>query len=525
MQAERPEPREGRLEPQKERPEPREERPELQKERPEPREGKPGIRKKILLLVWCSVLPMAALAAGAIVSINSLYRQYDRSVQSITAVNEYNIVFEEELNRSMYYIITETYDWEELRASGDEQNPYVRIGRFRERLEELRRNDSSPGIRNDIDAIGRMLNSLVKRIDDIISNVEEGGHYDENMELLQSNIYVLTGLIQKDIEDYIYLEAVAMEETRRAISSNVSTTLLVLVLGVAALIAFTFVLSSGISKKITDPIREMCRTTEQFAGGDFSVRFHAGSGDEIETLADSFNSMVGEISALVEDVKKEQANLKDAELRLLQEQINPHFLYNTLDAIMWLVESGQNDKAVSMVSSLSGFFRTTLSKGREWVTVREEKSHIESYLEIQKFRYADILDYAINIPEEMDGFSLMKLMLQPIVENALYHGIKNKRGRGFIRVSGRMGDGELFFIVEDDGIGMRQKELDRMRKLISGEITEELPHGFGIANVAQRIRLHYGEKYGIEVESAYGEGCRVTVRIPQVIRAEGEALL
>ena len=336
------------------------------------------------------------------------------------------------------------------------------------------------------------------------------------MELLRSNIYVLTNLIQKDIGDYIYLETVAMENTRREIELRIQTTVMLLAVGVAIFTAGSLLVSAHLSRKITEPIRDMCRATEQVAGGDFSVRFSLGSGDEIETLADSFNSMVTEISVLVEDIRKEQENLKDAELRLLQEQINPHFLYNTLDAIMWLIESDQKEQAVSMLSSLSLFFRTTLSKGHDWITVAEEESHIRSYLEIQKFRYADILDYEIRIPDSMKGFYLMKLMLQPIVENALYHGIKNKRGKGMIRVTGREEGEDLVFVVEDDGIGMMPEELERMRGLISGEVTEEEPHGFGIANVASRIRLHYGEAYGITAESTYGSGSKVSVRIPKI---------
>ena len=469
-----------------------------------------------MLLVWGSVLPILLLALYAIAVINSLYRQYDRSVRSITSMNAFNSVFEEELNRSMYYIITETVSLDDLEEIRDKRNPYVLIREFRDELDVLRDSAVDADIRNDIDAIERMLNSLTKRIDDIVENVRAGGHYDENMELLRSNIYVLTNLIQKDIGDYIYLETVAMENTRREIELRIQTTVMLLAVGVAIFTAGSLLVSAHLSRKITEPIRDMCRATEQVAGGAFSVRFSLGSGDEIETLADSFNSMVTEISVLVEDIRKEQENLKDAELRLLQEQINPHFLYNTLDAIMWLIESDQKEQAVSMLSSLSLFFRTTLSKGHDWITVAEEESHIRSYLEIQKFRYADILDYEIRIPDSMKGFYLMKLMLQPIVENALYHGIKNKRGKGMIRVTGREEGEDLVFVVEDDGIGMMPEELERMRGLISGEVTEEEPHGFGIANVAGRIRLHYGEAYGITAESTYGSGSKVSVRIPKI---------
>lgn len=153
-------------------------------------------------------------------------------------------------------------------------------------------------------------------------------------------------------------------------------------------------------------------------------------------LNQGFNQMVERIGNLVEDIRVEQLNLRATELKLLQAQINPHFLYNTLDTIIWLAEAGQKEQVVMMVSTLSDFFRTTLSKGRDYITVKEEATHIRSYLTIQQFRYRDILESRDGIPEELEEIQILKLTLQPLVENALYHGIKNKRGLGHILVSG-----------------------------------------------------------------------------------------
>ncbi len=485
-----------------------------------------SIRWKIIRLVWIAVIPMTLAAIYAIWSIGTFYQQYDQSVSNITQMNEFNVTFEKEMNSAMYYIIVETYDWQTIKTEGGKNNPYEQIAHFRQRLEDLRSGTEDAKILNDIEAIEKMLGSLEKRVDEIIDNVESGGKYDESMEMLQSNVNVLTNLIQKDIQDYISLEVTNMDQVQQDISERVHLSMTVLALAVVLILLLTVLISARLSKKITEPLQEMCRTTERFAGGDFSVSLKGGSGDEMESLAESFNSMVREISKLVEDIRIEQANAKDAELRLLQAQINPHFLYNTLDAIMWLIESDQRPAAINMLSSLSNFFRTTLSKGRDYVTVAEERSHIRSYLEIQQFRYADILDYEIDIPEEIEGYYLMKLMLQPIVENALYHGIKNKRGKGMIRVKGRQDQTDLVFTVEDNGIGMMASQLQYMRGVIAGEIEEdrssESTHGFGMANVQQRIRLRCGEGYGISVESTYGEGCLVTVRIPKWLRPPEE---
>ena len=475
-----------------------------------------GIRWKIQILVLLSMLPIAAIAVYAISLISQMEQQYERSVRNIAEVNEFNINFEKELDRSMYYIAVGSYDIDEMDEDLEVRNPCEMIDDFEVCLSQLRSRTTDAELLGDIDAIDKMLSSLTERINTIIENVRKGGHYDENMELLQNNVYVLTGLIQNDISDYIYLEALNMENTNDVIAKQISWYLRLLVIVAAALCAATVFISGRISRKMTEPIQEICAATDEFARGDFSVRFNTKTGDELETLGDSFNSMVSEISVLVEDIKREQKNSRDAELRLLQEQITPHFLYNTLDAIVWLIEAGENEQAVTMVSTLSNFFRTTLSKGHDWITVAEEESHIRSYLEIQQFRYRDILDYEISIPEEIRGFSVMKLMLQPIVENALYHGIKNKRGKGIIRVTGEADGKDLVFRVEDNGIGMTAAELDRMRKLISGELVDTSQHGFGIANVEQRIRLNYGPEYGITVESTYGSGSVVALRIAQV---------
>ena len=232
--------------------------------------------------------------------------------------------------------------------------------------------------------------------------------------------------------------------------------------------------------------------------------------------------MVKEIKILVEDIHREQENAKDAELRLLQEQINPHFLYNTLDAIIWMTEAGENQKAIQVIQELSSFFRISLSKGQREITVGNEREHIKNYLEIQRYRYQDILDYSIDFEEDILDYHIQKLTLQPIVENALYHGIKNKRGGGKITVTGKKDGDDIVFVVEDNGIGMNEEGLERLRKLISGEIVLDDQRGFGMANVEKRLEMLYGKEYGMTVDSRYDEGTTVTVRIPKYKKDETE---
>ena len=213
-------------------------------------------------------------------------------------------------------------------------------------------------------------------------------------------------------------------------------------------------------------------------------------------------------------MKTEQIRLRKAEFELLQSQINPHFLYNTLDAIVWLAEAGEQKKVVSMVGSLSDFFRISLNQGQDILDVKEELQHVRSYLEIQQMRYQDILQYEICVPEELNHCQIPKITLQPLVENALYHGIKNKRGKGMIRIEGELDGEDCILLITDNGKGMTPERLEQVRKGIRNRKVRETDI-YGLYNVNERIRLNFGENYGITITSTYGEGTCVTVRLPQ----------
>ena len=212
-------------------------------------------------------------------------------------------------------------------------------------------------------------------------------------------------------------------------------------------------------------------------------------------------------------MKEEQIHLRKAEFQLLQSQINPHFLYNTLDAIIWLAEGGHQKQVVQMVGSLSEFFRTSLNQGKDIITVREEMQHARSYLEIQQMRYQDILRYEIVVAEELMDCLIPKITIQPLVENALYHGIKNKRGLGTIQISG-IREGNLAVLqVNDDGIGMEEERLARVREGIRNHAPTDSGI-YGLYNVNERIRLNFGEAYGITIDSTYGKGTSIRICLP-----------
>lgn len=234
---------------------------------------------------------------------------------------------------------------------------------------------------------------------------------------------------------------------------------------------------------------------------------------EIEELDVGIRMMAKKLEELLANVRKEEETKHLIQLQLLQAQVNPHFLYNTLDTIVWLIEGGQTEDAVEMISSLSVFFRTSLSKGDDIIPLSEEKRHTVSYLEIQQTRYRDILDFEIRIPEEFDSVMVPKLTLQPLAENALYHGIKNKRGGGRILIEGEDAGKDLILRVRDNGQGMTKERLEEIRNAIrTGERA-----GFGLSAVAERIRLYYGPGYGMEISSEEGKGTVVEVRLAKKI--------
>ena len=498
-----------------------------------------SVRNKLVFLSVSIILPFIILTGLFIYNLNRLAASYDLIVKNITNANEYNIVFKEEIDSVMYQMVARSLSMEEVGEVLSMTDPDKLIQEASRDFSRMRELTGSDEARGRIDSILKLLNTLKKRADEIESTVKVSGHYEENMTRLDTDIRIITELIQERISEYIYYEATGMENTRLEIDrhrrqiTNLSIVTLILISAVAVY------LSVKISMSITRPIDELCRVTDEVANGNFEERADFRSGQELMQLGNSLNTMASQLGVLLDNIKRDQINSRNLELRLLQAQINPHFLYNTLDNIVWLSEDDRKEDVASIVTSLSRFFRTTLSGGRDYVRIRDEISHVEAYLEIQKFRYRDIMDYELDIPEKYMDHSIIKMTLQPIVENALYHGLKNKRGGGTIRIGlseraaeiiesgddifhgiSRLEDGsfyQLVLTVWDDGIGMKEEELSRIQRIAEGLERPSIDNsGFGIANVAERLRLNYGANCGIRYESEYGHGTKVEIFIPEI---------
>ena len=270
-------------------------------------------------------------------------------------------------------------------------------------------------------------------------------------------------------------------------------------------------ISSIISREITKPIRSLRDSMRKVQNGQFDTHVEVITENEIGSLGRSFNLMTSEIQALMEQNVYEQKQKRKSELKALQAQINPHFLYNTLDSIIWMSEAGESDEVVEMTSALARLLRQSISNDQEEVELEKEIEYVKNYLTIQKMRYKDKLEFFIYVDPRVAHVPIIKLVLQPLVENAIYHGIKYKETKGNLKIYARPVDGRVEIVVADDGIGMDE---DVMEHIFDEHRKEQKRNGVGVPNVQKRLKLQYGSEYGIRYESVKGAGTKAVITIP-----------
>lgn len=435
-------------------------------------------------------------------------RNYENMINSTVVASEFSLDFKKDFDYETYLLIVENKSVEE--SSLDEL--LREANRIVDGLESLTDSEENS---NRLASAKKYLINLETYKERIIENLVEGNKYEENIEIWENDIQIVTSLLRETIFQYIYYEISEIQQSHTEYQNFFQIMISFASVAFVIILILTIYLSYRIPLSITRPLRKLTEVTDQVAKGDLTVRSDVNTGDEVNRLSDSMNTMIDKINELLEQVTKEQIRLRKAEFELLQSQINPHFLYNTLDAIVWLAESGEQKKVVSMVGSLSEFFRTSLNQGKDIVSVKDELQHVRSYLEIQQVRYQDILHYEIYVPQELEKYMIPKITIQPLVENALYHGIKNKRGMGRIIISGRMEEQGFILQVEDDGIGITEERLQQVREGVLYRNTTGKGI-YGLYNVNERIRLNFGEEYGISIESTHAEGTIVQVFLPYI---------
>lgn len=334
----------------------------------------------------------------------------------------------------------------------------------------------------------------------LISNLDDGSH------VIGTMIYTVQTLASGA------WRVVGVSFVQEIITDNLREIAQLLALAAIAIVAATLAVSFLFSRVLSRPIHDLISAMAQFEKNADNFVYEPVSGvREVQNLSSSFAHMVRKIQQLMATVRAEEVNLRKTELRALQAQINPHFLYNTLDSISWMCEQGKNQEAVVMVNALAQLFRISISKGHELIPIRSEVQHAQSYLQIQSVRYKEQFSYHFDVEEDCTEYLCNKITLQPIIENAIYHGVNGLVDEGHIEIRVRAEGEDVLFTVEDNGVGMEPEQIEEIfRRKPDGK------SGIGIKNVNDRLKIWFGDAYGITIESVPDEGTKVTVRMPKV---------
>ena len=482
------------------------------------KEKQEKLENKMKWMLLSTMIPMAVLIIVLLVFFWHYTNKYNQLSNNLAVSSEYNanyrnsnndMSFKDEVDMDIYYVT--------IGRRGRDGLPIEQVDKAIDTVEKLKNTSTKKESLRSLKYMTNYLTNLKKRMNQLL----EIKDYEECQEFVANNTEILTTLFEKEMQNYIYQEATQLVQLESQLAGNVRLTLLtmcaVILLSVIILLRRSFRLTYSITK----PVSEILQNIKKVGKGEYK-NISAVPADcvEIQELDAGTRKMAGRIKGLLENVRKEQEAQHLTELQLIQAQVNPHFLYNTLDTIVWLVEGGMDQDAVDMITSLSVFFRTSLSKGKDIIPLSEEERHTLSYLEIQQSRYRDILEFEINIPAELDNIMVPKLTLQPLAENALYHGIKNKRGKGKILIEGFDLGEDMMLRVTDNGQGMTPERLHEVQEAIrTGERA-----GFGLAAVSERIALYYGPGYGLKISSTEGEGTVMEVYMAKKIMSTNDEL-
>lgn len=339
-----------------------------------------------------------------------------------------------------------------------------------------------------------------------LAALEDGSHADDTV------IYSLTSVGDSG------WRVVGVSYVDELVNRNVTEMIRLSTLLAAGVLAAALLTSWLLSRLLGRPLRGLADAMESFeTDADHFAYRPVGGTREVQELSASFEHMVLRIQQLMTTVREEEINLRKTELKALQAQINPHFLYNTLDSIAWMCEQGRNDDAVRMVHALARLFRISISKGHELIPIRREIEHAESYLQIQKYRYKNQFTYSFDVDPDCLDYLCNKITLQPIIENAINHGLDLMVDEGCIQVQVRQDGEDILFRVQDNGVGMSEEQIDAILHRGPADRT-----GIGIRNVDDRLKIYFGKRYGLQITSELDVGTCVEIRMPRVREGDYE---
>lgn len=459
------------------------------------------LRQSLLRSVVCMILPVCVLAGLLVV----LTQRYGADIALTTRASEVRTVLVQDLPDEVWNVVSGRISFEE--------------GRQRTLIDSALRelNDMLDSAGEDeaqyLNAALRAIRTIDSYVDQLETQMDAGAAVSRN-ESLYREIHSVGHLAGSMLDRYIENEIVHMGRFNARIQHGLGAAALALIALVGVMIWLTIRASNDLEDSIGTSLRQLEQFANRIAAGELTERVPPTEIDELYLLTRDLNTMAEQLGALIHERVEQEKTIKKAELRALQAQITPHFMYNTLETIVWLAEEGRNSEVVKMTMAFTGFLRISLSRGADYITVEREEQHVANYLQIQSVRYGSIMRYTIDIDPALHERHMLKIVLQPLVENAIYHGIKRKRGRGQITVIGRKQAGDMYFSVEDNGMGMTPERLAEVRtSLQSGApLDSDGKGGYGLHNVEQRLRLYYG--CGLTIESEYRHGTRISFTIP-----------
>lgn len=457
------------------------------------------LRTAFLILIVLLLIP-------AVVSVSMMFyyaQSYHGVIRQVERVSSLKPLVQTQIGDEMWYVVAG-------HKSFEGGNQYAMIEHVNAEIDALTRS-ADPDNVTSLMVARRTMDTLVNYIDRMGELIRTEQSIAESEALLEE-VRNVSALVADMLAEYADSEIGLAARASDRLQATLTMVMIILLALLAVTLVFTILAQRSLTHAIHEPIARLEKFAGALAGGDLQARAPETPVTELHELTESLNSMAGRLQGLIDENRREQENLKKSELRALQAQINPHFLYNTLDAIVWLAEAGQSREVIHITRALSDFFRISLSQGKDWIPLSEEIKHLTGYLTIQKIRYRDILDYEIEIPEALYHIQVLKLVLQPLVENAIYHGVKHRRGRGLVKVSGHLEGGMLVLQVQDNGAGMTAERLDQVRRGLDADSGESA--GYGLFNVNKRIQLYYNLPQGVEIESREGQGTTVCLKVP-----------
>ena len=469
---------------------------------------KKALQISYIFLIGIMIIP--TIYSVVVLQIHT--KQYDDIITNVSNANRINQIAKTDVPNWLWEIVCGKKDFEN-------DSPYLMISEIFDGIVDMQKHTKSRDNKQKLEVAYRACTTLNNNIKMLEEQMAAGSSVTAN-ETSLDEIRTITSLFSDIMQDFILSEIETANETNISIkhSSIILTILQIIIIVFSVAVSINGYIT--VSRSIQRPLSDMKELSTQIAGGNLEARTKVPDVEELIPLANNMNLMAEQINVLIETNIEEQKNIQKAEMKALQAQITPHFLYNTFDTIIWLAEEEKTDDVVKITKAFSEFLRISLSRGHEWITIGQELDHIKNYLTIQKIRYADILNYEIDVDEEILNYKIIKLVLQPLVENAIYHGIKNKRGRGHLKVTANFTDeskSSIMFIVTDDGAGFTPERLAEVNNELKDATldAENLSSVYGLYNVNKKLKLYYGKQTeGLLIESEHNKGSKISFVIP-----------